>query len=130
MPEVDAGALLLRGLDAVEKSSLATQAVATASEQMYQEIREFVHQDSAFHTESVRRLEALSSTLERLAVQVQRMEDHEARREEASSARWSSVGGLLRAVFAVPAVQVVLVLALASWLGIGTGAVTPFLGGH
>lgn len=125
MADLDAGSLLLRGLDAVEASSASAREVAATVAAQNAELREYVRQDASFHAASMARMESIGEAIGRLAAQVQRGEDREDRREEAqersrAEAR-SWVARAASAAWQTPAVQSLIILALAGALGISTG---------
>lgn len=60
-------------------------------------------------------------SIEGMARQLARHEDRIDREEQAASARWAGLSGVVKGVIGIPAVQTLIVLALAGWLGISAG---------
>lgn len=124
MESVDAGSLLLRGLDAVEASTASTREATASNSALHAEIREHVRASQASHAELARRVDQLGSVVERLAIQMQRSEDRLDREatqaEEARRERRSLLARGVAAAWALPELRILIVLALAGWLGVQT----------
>lgn len=122
-PPVDlpAPSLTTRLLDASERMAAVGERVTAALAQVAEdnrtslaEVRAFAKEDATYHAKGTAVMEGLREDIKALTAQIQRGEDRKDREETRTDARWSTVGGALKAVWSVPAVQMVIVLVVAS----------------
>jgi len=126
MPEpaarIGASDLLVRALDGLSESATAAAKVASVTEAMHLEIREFVRQDAAFHATSMTKMIEIGQAIEGLAEQTRRAQDREDRLEEARRAERAETRSWIHraavAAWNMPELRMLIVLVLAGWLGV------------